>query len=82
MLVPIRCFTCGKPLAHLWNDYLKMLQDHNNIEDIQQQAKQLTIKDEKIDTPEKRALDKLGIDKYCCRNVMLGVVDMTEKITR
>lgn len=21
MLIPIRCFTCGKPIAHLYNNY-------------------------------------------------------------
>ncbi len=21
MLIPVRCFSCGKPLSHLWNDY-------------------------------------------------------------
>ena len=21
MIIPIRCFSCGKPLAQLWNDY-------------------------------------------------------------
>jgi DNA-directed RNA polymerase subunit N len=21
MLIPIRCFSCGKPIAHLWEEY-------------------------------------------------------------
>ncbi len=21
MIIPIRCFTCGKPIAHLWEEY-------------------------------------------------------------
>ncbi len=21
MIIPIRCFTCGKPLAHLWEEF-------------------------------------------------------------
>lgn len=27
MIVPIRCFSCGKVIADLWDDYLKALQD-------------------------------------------------------
>ena len=27
MIIPIRCFTCGKVLAHLWNDYIKEVQE-------------------------------------------------------
>ena len=26
MLVPIRCFSCGKPVAHLWEEYNKRLE--------------------------------------------------------
>ncbi len=27
MIIPIRCFSCGKPLAHLWEDYKKKVSD-------------------------------------------------------
>ena len=23
MIIPIRCFSCGKPIAHLWEDFKK-----------------------------------------------------------
>ena len=23
MIIPIRCFSCGKPIAHLWEEYKK-----------------------------------------------------------
>ena len=29
MLVPIRCFTCNAPVAHLWSAYLKSASDDN-----------------------------------------------------
>ncbi|MBI1974176.1 DNA-directed RNA polymerase subunit N [Candidatus Micrarchaeota archaeon] len=25
MLIPVRCFTCGKPIGQLWEDYQKRL---------------------------------------------------------
>lgn len=25
MIIPMRCFGCGKPIAHLWEDYKKRL---------------------------------------------------------
>lgn len=82
MLVPVRCFTCGKPLSHLWNTYQKEISSFNNNEDMSKEEKTLTIENKKIDTPENRAFAKLGINKYCCRSVILGTIDMTEKITR
>ncbi len=26
MLMPVRCITCGKPLAHLWEEYKKRVE--------------------------------------------------------
>ncbi len=26
MMFPIRCFTCGKPLAHLWEEFKKRVE--------------------------------------------------------
>jgi DNA-directed RNA polymerase subunit N (RpoN/RPB10) len=26
MIIPIRCFTCGKPVANLWDQYCKMVE--------------------------------------------------------
>ena len=27
MIIPIRCFSCGKPIAHLWEDFKKRMAD-------------------------------------------------------
>jgi DNA-directed RNA polymerase subunit N len=27
MIIPIRCFSCGKPIAHLWEKFKKRVQD-------------------------------------------------------
>ena len=26
VIIPIRCFSCGKPVSHLWEDYNKCLE--------------------------------------------------------
>lgn len=26
MIIPIRCLSCGKPIAHLWEDYKKRVE--------------------------------------------------------
>lgn len=31
MLIPIRCFTCGKPIAQLWNKYQDLLKKGTEI---------------------------------------------------
>jgi DNA-directed RNA polymerases I, II, and III subunit RPABC5 len=27
MIIPIRCFTCGKVVGHMWQKWLKMIQE-------------------------------------------------------
>ena len=26
MIIPVRCFSCGKPIGHLWESYKKKIQ--------------------------------------------------------
>ncbi len=57
MLIPIRCFACGKPIGHLWENYVERV---NKGED------------------RKKILDDLDMERYCCRAVFLGHVDLLE----
>ena len=27
MIIPVRCFSCGKPIAHLWEEFKKRMAD-------------------------------------------------------
>jgi len=58
MLIPIRCFTCGKPIAHLWESFQKDVKSGKN---------------------KKNSLDRLGVERYCCRSIFLTTVDMTHR---
>jgi DNA-directed RNA polymerase subunit N len=60
MIIPVRCFSCGKVVGHLWEEYRK-----------------------RIDAGEdsKKVLDDLGVERYCCRALFLGNVDLIKKIS-
>jgi len=30
MIIPIRCFSCGKPIAHLWEEFKKRIEGGEN----------------------------------------------------
>jgi len=30
MIIPIRCFSCGKPIAHLWEDFKERAEQGEN----------------------------------------------------
>ena len=34
MIIPVRCFSCGKPIGHLWEDFKKRLQEGENPDEI------------------------------------------------
>ena len=83
MIIPIRCFTCGKPIAHLYDEYLKMIEQKFYEGGSEEQKRfvdvnELLTEDEK--TLECKALDILGLHRYCCRRMMLGNIDLTEDI--
>ncbi len=56
-MIPIRCWSCGKPIAHLWEKY-----------------KERTDKGES----RKTVLDDMGVERYCCRSMFLGHVDLID----
>lgn len=81
MLIPIRCFTCGKTLADKWDWYEKETQklQYEYDKEMEQKGKQDEIEGDlkyfdKVKTGE--ILDKLGLTRYCCRRHMICQVDM------
>lgn len=83
MIVPIRCFECGKVLAHLWESYQKRVEELKVEQptipfSLVQDVSHLITNNQQ--TPEGQALDELNLHRYCCRAIMLGTVDLTDKI--
>jgi len=61
MIIPIRCFSCGKPVGHLYEDFLKRV---------------------KAGEEAKKVFDDIGLERYCCRALFLGHVDLLETVAR
>ena len=61
MIIPIRCWSCGKPIGHLWEQFKER---HEKDED------------------RKKVLDELGLDRYCCRAIFLGHVDLIDTVAQ
>jgi len=57
MIIPIRCFSCGKPIGHLWEDFKERSENGEVTKDI---------------------LDSFKLDRYCCRAVFVGHVDLID----
>jgi DNA-directed RNA polymerase subunit N (RpoN/RPB10) len=88
MIVPIRCFTCGKPISNTtWNEYLRLTneEERENTRKLLAQTKvrplgHKTELEEKDVTAEYVALNILGIRKMCCRRMYLGTIDIFDRL--
>jgi DNA-directed RNA polymerase subunit N len=76
MIIPISCFTCGKILGDKWLFYQSELQKLNPSKE----DSIINISKPMKKTPECIVLDKLELDRYCCRRIMLGHVDLIDII--
>ena len=61
MIIPVRCWSCNKPIGHLWEQFQEKLEKGEE---------------------KKKALDELGLERYCCRALFLGHVDLIDKAAR
>jgi len=61
MIIPVRCFSCGKPVGHLWEKFKERVEKGED---------------------RKKILDQLGLERYCCRALFMGNVDLIDTIAR
>jgi len=61
MIIPVRCFTCGKPIGHLWEEFSQRVSQGESPKTI---------------------LDELGLERYCCRRMLLTHVDIQDEILK
>ena len=59
MIIPVRCFTCGKVVASVYEEFKKKVEAGEDA---------------------KAVLDSLGIDRYCCRRMIISHVDLIDEI--
>ena len=61
MIIPVRCFSCGKVVGHLWEEYQRRVKNGESSE---------------------KVLNELGLERYCCRALFLGHVDLLQKVAK
>lgn len=59
MIIPVRCFTCGKVVASLYEPFQKR-----------------SAAGEKPG----KVLDDLGLNRYCCRRMLLSHADLVDEV--
>lgn len=76
MIIPVKCFTCGKVLANKYRFYQKEIKK-KKIDKSLETNNVVYLTEKNMDkTPEGEVMDLLGLTKYCCRRHMLTHVDI------
>ncbi len=76
MLIPVKCFTCGMVLADKYRYYQEEVRKIKSSHSMNVEKVIYLTMDFKQKTPEGEVLDKLGLNKSCCRRHMLTHVDI------
>jgi len=59
MIIPIRCFSCGKVIASYYEPFKKRVE---------------------LGEEPKKVLDDMGLNRYCCRRMLLSHVELIEDV--
>lgn len=69
MITPVRCFTCGRVIGDIYQMYKERKKVYDEAVEAGEKPKE---------TP-KEILDDLGVERYCCRRMILTHVDLLEE---
>ena len=61
MIIPVRCFSCGKVVGDKWEPYTKRVAAGEHPKEV---------------------LDDLGVDRFCCRRMLLSHVELIDEVLR
>jgi DNA-directed RNA polymerase subunit N (RpoN/RPB10) len=78
MIIPVRCFTCGKVLANKWNAYEKRVQELDAEQEKDAEAKADDTHELFKSKLKGKILHELGITKMCCKRHMLTHIDIID----
>ena len=76
MIIPVKCFTCGKVLGNKYLYFKRKVREEKLRKGIDVDDVIYLTLDNIKKTPEGKCLDELGLTKMCCRRHMLTHVDI------
>jgi DNA-directed RNA polymerase subunit N len=61
MIIPVRCFSCGKVIGDKWEDFNRRIE---------------------IGETPSEVLDDLGLNRYCCRRMLLSHIEILNDVLK
>ena len=69
VIIPVRCFTCGKVISQIYEEFKKRYEEYLKV---------VKSGEKPTETP-KDILDDLGVDRFCCRRMIISHVDLIQE---
>jgi DNA-directed RNA polymerase subunit N (RpoN/RPB10) len=76
MIIPIKCFTCGKVIADKYRYYVEEVRKKKLERDMDIHKVVYLTTEFRDKTPEGEVMDDIGLKKMCCRRHILSHVDI------
>jgi len=76
MIIPVKCFTCGKVIGNKYQYYEREVRRRKAALSMDEWDVVYLTEDTIKKTPEGLVLDDLGLNKLCCRRHMMTHVDI------
>jgi len=76
MIIPVKCFTCGKVLADKYRYFQEEVRKEKKDNNLDEDSVIYLTKENISKTAEGIILDKLNLTRMCCRRHMLTHVDI------
>lgn len=76
MIIPVKCFTCGKVLGDKYLYYQSKVRELKLSKNMDIDKVVYLTQENVKKTPEGIVMDDLGLNKMCCRRHMLSHVDI------
>lgn len=67
MIIPVRCFTCGKAIGHLWDKYIEVKERYESSSQ------------EKITEELSKAVN---LKRYCCKRMLVCNVNIIDELLK
>ena len=77
MIIPVRCLTCNRLIASKYKKYKELIASEEGKENIMKGDPDI---DNIKDNAYIKAFEEIGIDRICCKRMVLTNIDLIDKI--
>lgn len=76
MIIPVRCFTCGKVIGNKWEAFCENVEKYESLPESSKSESK--FHQNFTDDYKGKIMDEIGVTKICCRRHLLGHVDIVK----